>query len=397
MKKLKIGLFIDTFYPMVDGVIQVVDQYAKRLSEFCDVTVFATKPRRKKVDKIDHPYKVIRCKALPIPGQDYDLPLPSCDKKFKQALKDSDLDIVHIHSPFGVGKYGVKYAKKNNIPVIATMHSQYKAEFYKATKMKWLSNIMTSIIMKTFNACDKCYAVNESIAKLYHEDYKAKVLPGVLSNGTDFLPVKDEKEAATIVNHKFNLDEDIPVLLFVGRITTIKNIFFIADSLKLLKDKGQKFKMFFVGSGQDEEKLKEKVIELGIEEDVIFTGKIMDREFLKAIFSRANLFLFPSYADANSLVQIEAASQKTPTVFLEGSATSASVVNDVNGFISPNSTNAFAEKIYQVLNDKELYEKVKHNAFKDLYMSWDDCVKVAYNLYINHIKEKYTKNNVDIL
>ena len=40
MKKLKVGLFIDTWYPMVDGVIMVVDNYAKRLSEFCDVTVF---------------------------------------------------------------------------------------------------------------------------------------------------------------------------------------------------------------------------------------------------------------------------------------------------------------------------------------------------------------------
>lgn len=40
MKKLKVGLFIDTWYPMVDGVIMVVDNYAKRLSKFCDVTVF---------------------------------------------------------------------------------------------------------------------------------------------------------------------------------------------------------------------------------------------------------------------------------------------------------------------------------------------------------------------
>jgi hypothetical protein len=30
-KKLKIGLFIDTFFPMVDGVIMVVDNYARRL------------------------------------------------------------------------------------------------------------------------------------------------------------------------------------------------------------------------------------------------------------------------------------------------------------------------------------------------------------------------------
>ena len=41
MKRLKIGLFIDTFFPMIDGVIMVVDNYARRLAKFNDVTVFA--------------------------------------------------------------------------------------------------------------------------------------------------------------------------------------------------------------------------------------------------------------------------------------------------------------------------------------------------------------------
>ena len=41
--KLTIGLFIDVFYPMTDGVTMVVDNYAKRLSKFCNVIVFAPK------------------------------------------------------------------------------------------------------------------------------------------------------------------------------------------------------------------------------------------------------------------------------------------------------------------------------------------------------------------
>lgn len=392
MEKLKIGLFIDTFYPMVDGVIQVVDQYAKRLCEFCDVTVFTTKPRKNKVDTIEHPYKVVRCKIMPVPGQDYDLALPAFDKQFKKAIKEANLDIVHIHSPFTIGKQGVKYAKKHNIPVIATMHSQFKQDFYKATKIKWLASLMTSIIIKTFNKCDRCYAVNSRIAEIYYEDYKVKKLPGVLLNGTDFFPVEDEKKAIELVNSTYNLDKDIPVLLFVGRLTNLKNIFFTARSLKILKEKGERFKMFYVGTGPDENKLKSLIKEYGLEDDVILTGRIMDRDLLKAIYFRANLFLFPSYYDANSLVQIEAASQKTPTVFLEGSATSASVTNDVNGFIAPNDENAFAEKVQSVLNDKNLYEKVQKSAFEDLYRSWDDCVKVAHELYLDHIKNKKEEN-----
>ena len=46
MEKLKIGLFIDCWYPMVDGVVMVVDNYAKRLSALGhDVTVFTLTPK----------------------------------------------------------------------------------------------------------------------------------------------------------------------------------------------------------------------------------------------------------------------------------------------------------------------------------------------------------------
>ena len=37
---MRIGLFTDAYYPMVDGVIKVVDSYARRLVDKCEVTVF---------------------------------------------------------------------------------------------------------------------------------------------------------------------------------------------------------------------------------------------------------------------------------------------------------------------------------------------------------------------
>ena len=37
MKKITIGIFNDSFYPMIDGVVMVVDNYAKRLSKYANV------------------------------------------------------------------------------------------------------------------------------------------------------------------------------------------------------------------------------------------------------------------------------------------------------------------------------------------------------------------------
>ena len=59
---MKIGIFVDVFYPMIDGVIKVVDNYATRLSKVADVTVFCPKSSDESY-KDDFPYKVVRCNA----------------------------------------------------------------------------------------------------------------------------------------------------------------------------------------------------------------------------------------------------------------------------------------------------------------------------------------------
>ena len=385
MKRLKIGLFIDTFFPMIDGVIMVVDNYARRLAKFNDVTVFAPAIPGKESDDTTRPYKVVRAKSIPLFFIDYSLPAPAIDKNFKQELEKSDLDIVHIHSPFSIGKIGIKYAKKHNIPVIATMHSQFKQDFMRATKINFIANILTNKVVKVFDKCDNCYAVNSKIARIFHEEYGVKNLPDVLNNATDMLPVEDIVSAREEINKKYNISDDEKVFLFVGRINILKNILFIVDSLKILKDRGFKFKMLYVGSGQDEEKLKEKIKELQLGNDVLLCGRVTDRELMKKIYARADLFLFPSLYDASSLVQVEAASQHTPTIFIEGAATAATVTNNVNGIISKNSIEDYANQIEKMITDNELYKKISDGAFRDLYKNWDDTVKEMYEIYLKMI------------
>ena len=386
--KLNIGLFIDTFFPMVDGVIMVVDNYARRLSEICNVTVFAP-TGRKPFDDSTLPYNVVRCnKKLKLSFLDYDLPLPSRDKEFKKILKESKLDLVHIHSPFSIGKAGVVYAKENNIPLIATMHSQFEQDFKRATHSNVLTKMMLKKIMKVFNACDECWAVNDEVAKVFLR-YGAKELPKTQNNGTDLVPFDNDEEIKRL-RDKYNISDDEKVFLFIGRLTKLKNIFFILDSLKLLKEQNFKFKMLYVGTGQDEEKLKDKIKQYKMENDVILTGKITGREEISKYYKMADLFLFPSVYDASSLVQIEASSQSTPTIFLRGTATSATVTENVNGYIAENSVQDFAKKIKKIFENEEQYKNISENAFKDLYVHWDNAVKKAYNDYIKVI-EKYKK------
>ena len=388
-KKITVGLFIDVFYPMTDGVVMVVDNYAKRLAKICNVIVFCPRFIGEDFDDSIFNYKVVRCRSVKVPFIDYSLPIPKMDITFQNDLNKYNLDIVHIHSPFSVGEAGIKYAKTHNIPVIGTMHSQYWQDFKRAVRTDTLANTLTKTIIRTYNKCDECWAVNSEVARIFHEEYHYKKIPRVMNNATEMKPVKDIKESCNLINKKYHL-KDEKVFIFVGRLNALKNIFFIVKALKIVRDKMKNlnFKMFFIGTGQDEGELKKIIIENNLSDNIILVGKVSDRELLASFYARSDLFLFPSLYDASSIVQIEAASQKTPVLFLEGAATTATVTPNVNGFISKNDVNEYANNIIKIITDEKLLRHVSENAYRDLYKNWDDKIDEVYKRYLELIEKK---------
>lgn len=379
----KVGLFIDTWYPMVDGVIKVVDNYARRLIQYCDVVVFCPETRGYKIeDDAALPYEVVRCSSIPLIGNDYDIPTPALDPVFEARILRSGIDLVHIHSPFTLGLSGVLYAKIRHLPVVATLHSQYRQDFEKPLKIKGAVDLAMGGVMRVFNACDECWAVNAGIKALYENEYGLTAPCKVRLNATDHVPVVDPAKAAAIVNETYGIPADATVFLFVGRINFIKNIDFTVRALARAKEMGLKnFRMLFVGKGQDEVKLAALVKECGLVNEVVLCGLVSDREMLQNLYSRAKLFLFPSLYDANSLVQIEAACQGTPTVFLEGAKTAATVTPGVNAYVSQPGEENYARMILDILSDPAGYERVSAAARSDLYLNWDDVVKEVYADY----------------
>ena len=384
---MKVGLFIDTWYPMVDGVIKVVDNYARRLVKYCDVVVFCPKTRGySKEDDDALPYTVVRCLSVPLTALDYDLPTSALDPLFDAQIIQSGIDLVHIHSPFTVGLAGVLYAKIHGLPVVATLHSQYKQDFEKPLKLKPAVDVAMNGIMRVFNACDECWAVNGGIKELYETEYGLTAPCKVRLNATDHQPVKDIERAARIVNETYGIPEDATVFLFVGRINFIKNIDFTVRSLAKAKAMGLKnFRMLFAGKGQDEDKLAQLVKSEGLEDEVVMCG-LTDKPMLENLYSRAKLFLFPSLYDANSLVQIEAACQGTPTVFLEGARTAATVTPGVNAYVSKPGEENYARMIMDIMEHPQEYERISVAAKKDLYISWDDVVKDVYSDYCSFVR-----------
>ena len=378
---------MDSYYPAIDGVVLAIDNLANCLSKYNDVTVVVPYTTTINND-INKPYKIIRIKSYHIPLTEYNLAkiTTKLSKEYKLLIKEN-FDIIHIHSPFTVGYLGLKISKKLKIPCISTMHTRFDHEIRRIIKNEYINKKIMKKIINIYNKTDCTITVNKAMIKVL-KNFGYKHNPIIINNGTDLLPLNNPEKYISIINNKFNLTNDKNILLFVGRITSIKNIFFILDSLKLLKEDNYPFKMIYVGTGPDESKLKKKIKEYNLQNNIILTGIITNRLLLSSIYKRADLFLFPSLCDTSSLVQIEAAINETPGLFIENSITANTITNNVNGYTCKLDTKIYKDKIKEILDNKKELKKIGIKARKTLAKNWHNIAKETYKLYLKEIDKK---------
>jgi len=381
-EKKTIALFCDVFYPSIDGVISVVNNLAIVLSEHYNVVVCV--PKHKKETVFRKEYLVIGAKSFKVPGMNYECSLnPAKDKEFMKYLSMLKIDLIHFHSPFFMGKFAAKYAKKNNIPLVATIHSKYKQDFWMSTHSHILTNILTRNIVKVFNKADQIITMNKYCEKTFRA-YKVTPPITLIGNGTNYR-APEVINTATIRAELGIKSQNM--LLFVGRLVKVKNLPLTLKIMSILKQKGIDFCFVCAGEGSQLKKLKRLSKKYNIENNVIFLGKIASIEKLSQIYASADLFVFNSTYDTEGLVILEAAATGTPSVVVENSGPACRIVNNENGFTSSNNPNEFANRIEELLKNKELIAATGEKAKQTLPKSWKDTCKDYVKFYNKLLKE----------
>ncbi len=379
-EKIRVLEVLDTYFPAIDGPTILVSNYGKSMAKRDDIEVEVLVPEFKGY-KDDDAFKVNRIISVGA-QENYRSAIPYLNCKAKKVIKSkgNPFDIIHAHSPFLLGRYAIKKAKKYGIPSVITLHTCYHEEFDRLLKWKPLRKFMMKFILKSFNRADYVICVsNQTVDTLKSYGYKGEAY--VIRNGTDMLYPENSAELIKMVNDKENLEGVENVFLSVGRIVENKKLDLCLDALKILKDKGIVFKYIIVGAGSWEDNLKKKVKDYNLEDYVIFTGKIMDRNLLAGYYLRSDLFLFPSTFDTASLAPIEASALKLPTLMTKGCSTAEIITDNRNGYLEIGDANAWAEKIVEIISDREKLLQTKENAYKEVYKTWDDVVVEIKDFY----------------
>ena len=374
---MKIAIFTDSFLPGLGGTEKAVKRLATELAKEHQVMIFAPDYHRPWDEEKDAPFKVVRAKSIGVSNVDF-WAMPGITKKLKKALDDFKPDVLHCHTMGMMGGFANGYAKKHNVPVIYTIHTNFEVLYAESLKSKFLAKLLIKHVIKRLKKADEIYAVSDFLGGVFKR-YGVKKDIYCIKNGNDkceTLPEKPKKDGKE--------------LLLVGRIAEYKNIYFAVDAIKELSKLRDDFVLRIAGSGPAEKKFKKYVKNSGVSDKIVMLDQIKSEDELKKIYLNADLMLFCSTIDADGLVVLESANAGTPSLVIEGTATAERMIDGVTGYVCKKDATLYAKRIDKILSDEEGRLAVGLRA-REMFNDWGYCANEYLSVYQKNIEKKGQK------
>lgn len=172
--------------------------------------------------------------------------------------------------------------------------------------------------------------------------------PGV---DTDVFSPESGARHFDMISAKFGLKPGAPIVLYVGRLSSHKNIPLLIDAVAALKTPAQ---LVLVGDGTDQQRFADYSARLGLGDRVIFAGP--QREMLPGFYALSRVSVLPTITESFGQVYIESMACGTPAVGFAGdgrrvlTATSEIIRDgDTGGVAREISARALAAKIDDIV------------------------------------------------
>ncbi|SHI10729.1 Glycosyltransferase involved in cell wall bisynthesis [Sporobacter termitidis DSM 10068] len=382
--KLNICLLNESFPPVIDGVANCVLNYAENIQKNSGNAIVAVPHYPGVTD--DYPYRVVRYPSINTTKSiGYRTGIPYWPATLRELMK-SDIDLIHTHCPFVSTMFARALRSAVNAPIVLTYHTKYDIDIKNAVELGFIQAAAIKFIVSNIEACDEVWVVSEGAG----ENLKSLGYTGgyrVMENGVDLPRGQAAPEEIAEICAEYGLEDGVPTFLYVGRMMWYKNIRLTLDGLFRAKLRGARFRMVFVGSGADFEEIKICANALGLTKECVFTGIVKDRKKLRAFFSRADMFLFPSTFDTNGIVVREAAACGLASVLVRGSCAAEGITDGRHGILIDENADALADAVLRVAHDQAAARVMGKTAMEEIYLSWEDAVGRATARYPQVIKD----------
>ncbi len=315
-------------------------------------------------------------------------------KRLRFPLNEYNEEIYSIGEQFGwvtkIDPFGILHVPHYNAPLlypgklIITVHDVCHLamrQFFPGLLKRLYSNLFFKRILVKADHIVTVSNFSKSEITRYFDIDPEKI--SVIYNGVspDYRPIP--KEESENIIRQYNLPDEF--ILFLGNLKPHKNIVGLVTSyreavamspdLPPLVILGNDYNMFRENPG-----LKEAINDRRIRERLIFTG-FLPTEVLPAIYSRALLFLLPSFYEGFGLTVLEAMACGTP-VITSNCSSIPEVVEDAAMLINPYNNREIAQGIVRMLTDNDLQNEYVSRGFNQVQKyTWEKSALEHFEIY----------------
>jgi phosphatidylinositol alpha-1,6-mannosyltransferase len=296
--------------------------------------------------------------------------------------------IIHAVSWFPCGFVALFMRNFLRIPYVVSAHG---LEIYSTLVQ---ANIFLNKLMKIiFEGASGIIAVSKFTRKLitYYITRKPdiKVIPPFFPNST----FSNKNPDLQKIFARLRLSH--PCLLTVGRLIERKGHDAVIKALPTISKKYPNVIYLVVGDGPNRKKLEKLAKDLGVADKIIFTGEVRDQALLDYYYI-CDIFVMPCREikekgdiEGFGIVFLEAMFFGKPVIAGCSGGAADPVINGVVGFlVNPYDPEEIAERVIQLLSDKNLYRYMSENARRHVVRYYGDTIineiiKVYRTTYIS--------------
>lgn len=367
---MNIAFFTDNFYPQRDGVVSSAMNSATELARLGHNVLFVV-PKQAKPAKL--PFKQGRIKVAYVPSMPTGMHggyrigftlRPGSIAKLK-AFKP---DIIHFHTPWGLGLSAHLAAEKFDVPLVGTNHifitRGNSASLSVIPGYKFFNKQLTSVgiyMIKTlYDACDLRLAPSRMLIQGLKDSGYDKPFT-YLPNGIHLTKIRKLSAAKKdALREVYGLKKH--VVLHFGRLAKEKSIDDLLRSFARVCKAKNDVSLLIIGDGAMRKSLVALSKKLKIERSVVFAGSMSHEELVSSgIISLGDLFATASRSENQPMAVLEAMIHGLPIVGVKEAGMIDLVTT--NGFLSSaKSHKQFADHMLRLLDDSALASKMSKSS-----------------------------------
>jgi glycosyltransferase involved in cell wall biosynthesis len=310
---------------------------------------------------------------------EYRVPL-RLPRRVRRDLAAFDPNVVHIASPDFAAHRAVSWARRRNIPAVASIHTMFET-YLSYYHMELLEPAARAILRRLYRRCDALVAPAESTAAVLRAQRMNRNI-SIWTRGVDreqFNPGRRDPEW----RRANGIADDELVIAFLGRIVMEKALDVFSEAVDVLIARGVRHRVLVIGEGPARAWFQERL------PDAVFVGQQVGPDLARALAS-ADLLLNPSITEAFGNVTLEAMACALPVVAAEATGATNLVRDGETGvLVEPGDGDAFADALQAYARDPAL--RARHGAAGLAFartMDWDHINAAVLRVYQRVIERR---------